>query len=121
MRLDDHPRVRCSARITRGLLDDVIVMCTGEFWRLPITEGSAGRDHNRNAFKLVMAGGGFKPGLTYGTTDEFGYRAVKTGAVYLTCTRPSSINWGSTTHGWTISIWDVPSDSQIPVSRVPKS
>lgn len=61
----------------RGLLNDVIVMWTGEFGRLPITEGSAGRDHNRNAFTLLMAGGGFQPGLTYGTTDEFGYRAVE--------------------------------------------
>ncbi|MCH2131571.1 MAG: DUF1501 domain-containing protein, partial [Pirellulaceae bacterium] len=61
----------------RGLLNDVVVMWAGEFGRLPITEGAAGRDHNRNAFTVLMAGGGFHPGLTYGTTDEFGYRAVQ--------------------------------------------
>lgn len=61
----------------RGLLDDVIVMWTGEFGRLPITEGSDGRDHNRHAFSLLMAGGGFRPGHIHGATDEFGYKAVE--------------------------------------------
>jgi hypothetical protein len=61
----------------RGLLDDVIVMWTGEFGRLPITENANGRDHNRHAFSLLMAGGGFRQGLTYGATDEFGYAAVE--------------------------------------------
>ena len=61
----------------RGLLDDVIVMWTGEFGRLPITEGSDGRDHNRHAFSLLMAGGGFRGGHTHGATDEFGYKAVE--------------------------------------------
>ena len=61
----------------RGLLDDVIVMWTGEFGRLPITEGSDGRDHNRHAFSLLMAGGGFKGGHIHGATDEFGYKAVE--------------------------------------------
>ena len=61
----------------RGLLDDVIVQWTGEFGRLPITEGSDGRDHNRHAFSLLMAGGGFKPGHIHGATDEFGYKSVE--------------------------------------------
>jgi len=61
----------------RGMFDEVMVMWTGEFGRLPITEGADGRDHNRHAFSLFMAGGGFKPGLTYGATDEFGYAAVE--------------------------------------------
>ena len=60
----------------RGLLDDVIVMWTGEFGRLPITEGANGRDHNRHAFSLFMAGGGFKGGHIHGATDEFGYASV---------------------------------------------
>jgi uncharacterized protein (DUF1501 family) len=60
----------------RGLLDSTIVMWTGEFGRLPITQGGSGRDHNRYGFSLVMAGGGFKKGLVYGETDEFGYKAV---------------------------------------------
>jgi len=61
---------------TRGLLDTTIVMWTGEFGRLPITQGGSGRDHNRYGFSLLMAGGGFKRGFTYGATDEFGYKAV---------------------------------------------
>ena len=50
---------------------------SGEFGRLPITEGSNGRDHNRNAFTTLLAGGGFKAGLTYGSTDDFGYAAIE--------------------------------------------
>ena len=61
----------------RGLLDETIVMWSGEFGRLPITEGSNGRDHNRNAFTTLLAGGGFKAGLTYGSTDDFGYAAIE--------------------------------------------
>ena len=60
----------------RGLLDSTIVMWTGEFGRLPITQGGGGRDHNHHAFSLLMAGGGFKKGIVYGETDEFGYRSV---------------------------------------------
>lgn len=61
----------------RGLLDEVIVVWTGEFGRLPITEGADGRDHNRNAFSLLLAGGGFKAGHIHGGTDEFGYKSVE--------------------------------------------
>jgi hypothetical protein len=60
----------------RGLLDQTIVMWTGEFGRLPITQGGTGRDHNRHAFTLLLAGGGFKAGYIHGATDEFGYQAV---------------------------------------------
>ena len=61
---------------TRGLLDSTIVMWAGEFGRLPTTQNSDGRDHNRNAFTIWFAGGGFKKGLIYGETDEFGYKSV---------------------------------------------
>ena len=61
---------------SRGLLDSTIVMWAGEFGRLPTTQNSDGRDHNRNAFSLFFAGGGFKQGFTYGETDEFGYKSV---------------------------------------------
>ncbi len=61
---------------SRGLLDETIVMWAGEFGRLPTTQNGDGRDHNRNAFTLWFAGGGFKKGLIHGETDEFGYRAV---------------------------------------------
>ena len=60
----------------RGLLDSTIILWTGEFGRLPITQGGTGRDHNRYAFTLLLAGGGFKAGHIHGTTDEFGYKAV---------------------------------------------
>lgn len=60
----------------RGLLEDVIVMWTGEFGRLPITEGADGRDHNRHAFSLLLGGGGFKGGHIHGATDDFGYKSV---------------------------------------------
>jgi hypothetical protein len=61
----------------RGLLDSTIVIWTGEFGRLPITQGGTGRDHNRHAFTLLVSGGGFKPGFIHGATDEFGYRAIE--------------------------------------------
>ena len=61
----------------RGLLDSTIVLWTGEFGRLPIAQGKDGRDHNRRAFSLWIAGGGFKKGYVHGATDEFGYKAVK--------------------------------------------
>jgi len=61
----------------RGLLESTIVVWTGEFGRLPVSQNGNGRDHNRNAFGLFVAGGGFKKGYIHGATDEFGYRAVE--------------------------------------------
>ncbi|WP_406696777.1 DUF1501 domain-containing protein [Singulisphaera sp. Ch08] len=61
----------------RGLLDSTIVLWTGEFGRLPISQGADGRDHNRHAFSLWLAGGGFKQGYCHGATDEFGYKSVE--------------------------------------------
>jgi Protein of unknown function (DUF1501) len=61
---------------SRGLLDSTIVMWAGEFGRLPTTQNGDGRDHNRNAFTIWFAGGGFKKGCIYGETDEFGYKSV---------------------------------------------
>jgi Protein of unknown function (DUF1501) len=61
----------------RGLLDSTIVMWTGEFGRLPVSQGPDGRDHNRHAFSLWLAGGGFKKGYVHGATDEFSYRSVR--------------------------------------------
>jgi len=61
----------------RGLLDDTLVIWGGEFGRTPMVQGgSDGRDHHPNAFTMWLAGGGIKPGLTYGTSDDFGFRAV---------------------------------------------
>jgi len=60
----------------RGLLDETIVVWTGEFGRLPVSQNGSGRDHNRNAFSLLLAGGGFKAGHVHGATDDFGYKAA---------------------------------------------
>jgi Protein of unknown function (DUF1501) len=61
----------------RGLLEETIVIWSGEFGRLPVSQNGDGRDHNRHAFSLLVAGGGFKPGHIHGATDEFGYRSVE--------------------------------------------
>ena len=63
----------------RGLLDDTIVIWGGEFGRTPMVQGGTddGRDHHPNAFTMWLAGGGFKPGLTLGQTDEFGFNVVE--------------------------------------------
>jgi hypothetical protein len=60
----------------RGLLDRTIVLWSGEFGRLPVSQNGSGRDHNRNAFSLLLAGGGFKAGYVHGATDEVGYKAA---------------------------------------------
>ena len=60
----------------RGLLDETIVLWTGEFGRLPISQKDNGRDHNRHGFSLWLAGGGFKAGYVHGATDDFGYQSV---------------------------------------------
>lgn len=62
----------------RGLLDDTIVVWSGEFGRTPMAQGSSkpenyGRDHHMKAFTCWVAGGGFKSGALVGQTDEFGY------------------------------------------------
>ena len=61
----------------RGLLDSTIVLWTGEFGRLPVSQNGSGRDHNRNAFSLLLAGGGFKAGHVHGATDDVGYKSVE--------------------------------------------
>ncbi len=60
----------------RGLLKDTLVIWGGEFGRTPTTQGSAdkpGRDHHPYGFTMWLAGGGMKPGVTYGSTDEYGF------------------------------------------------
>jgi hypothetical protein len=62
----------------RGMLDDTIVIWGGEFGRTPMVQGgSDGRDHHPNAFTMWLAGGGFKPGITYGESDELGFNVAK--------------------------------------------
>ncbi len=72
----------CAALITdlkqRGMLDDTLVVWGGEFGRTPMTQGGTdGRDHHPNAFTMWMAGGGIKPGLVMGQTDELGFNVTE--------------------------------------------
>ena len=67
---------------SRGMLEDTLVICTSEFGRQPAaqaraTSDSKGRDHNAGAFTTWMAGGGVKPGIGYGSTDELGFESVE--------------------------------------------
>jgi uncharacterized protein (DUF1501 family) len=67
----------------RGLLEDTLVLWGGEFGRTPMVESNSdagrklGRDHHPQAFTMWLAGGGVKPGITIGETDEFGFHVVK--------------------------------------------
>ncbi|MBN8733883.1 MAG: DUF1501 domain-containing protein [Acidobacteria bacterium] len=64
----------------RGLLEDTLVIWGGEFGRTPMVQGVGkpdGRDHHPNAFTMWMAGGGLKPGLVLGETDELGFNVVR--------------------------------------------
>ena len=61
----------------RGLLDETLVIFSGEFGRTPFSQSSVGRDHNPYGFSMWMAGGGLQKGLIYGQTDEYGYRVVE--------------------------------------------
>lgn len=60
----------------RGLLDETLILWGGEFGRTPTSENGTGRDHNHYGFTTWMAGGGVKGGMTYGETDDFGFKAV---------------------------------------------
>ena len=61
----------------RDMLKDTLVLWGGEFGRTPVAQGKDGRDHNPHAFTMFLAGGGVKPGLSYGATDDYGYYSVE--------------------------------------------
>jgi arylsulfatase A-like enzyme len=68
---------------SRGLFDDTLVVCGSEFGRTPVVEigggvgiTQSGRDHNPFGFSMWLAGGGVKGGITYGVTDDFGFKVV---------------------------------------------
>jgi hypothetical protein len=61
----------------RGLLEETLVIWGGEFGRTPTSENGNGRDHNHYGFSMFLAGGGVRGGMTYGATDDFGFRAVE--------------------------------------------
>jgi uncharacterized protein (DUF1501 family) len=62
---------------SRGLLDSTLVVWAGEFGRMPMSEGSNGRDHNPHGFSMWFAGGGVRGGQVIGATDAVGLRAVE--------------------------------------------
>ena len=62
---------------SRGLLDETLVIWAGEFGRTPFAQGANGRDHNQYGFTIWMAGGGVKGGISYGETDEAGYKVIE--------------------------------------------
>jgi len=66
----------------RGLLDETLIVFSGEFGRTPMNEERnkskyLGRDHHPHAFSVLLAGGGVKSGLTFGATDDFGYHVIE--------------------------------------------
>ena len=81
----DRPAERRAASIDlkqRGLLDDTLVIWGGEFGRTSYSQGKLtatnyGRDHHPRCFTIWMAGGGIKPGLVYGATDDFSYNVTE--------------------------------------------
>jgi hypothetical protein len=76
--LTDQPIAALLADLkARGMLEDTLVVWGGEFGRTPIAQGTNGRDHNPQGFTTWLAGGGVKPGMAYGNTDEYGYYAVE--------------------------------------------
>ena len=62
---------------SRGLLEDTLVLWAGEFGRTPTAQDGNGRDHNPHGFTVWMAGGGVKPGCSYGATDDYGFYATE--------------------------------------------
>ena len=71
----------CMALITdlkqRGMLEETLIVWAGEFGRTPMSQGGDGRDHHNAGFTVWMCGGGIKPGVIHGATDDFGYSAVE--------------------------------------------
>lgn len=64
----------------RSMLEDTLVVWAGEFGRTPMAQtnkGSPGRDHHNKGFTIWLAGGGVKPGFSYGATDDLGYNAIE--------------------------------------------
>jgi uncharacterized protein (DUF1501 family) len=60
----------------RGMLDETLILWTTEFGRLPSTQGQKGRDHNPYVFTNWLCGGGIKPGVTFGPSDQWGYKPL---------------------------------------------
>lgn len=76
-RATDRPIAALLTDLKRtGLISDTLVIWGGEFGRMPVSQGSGGRDHNPHGFGIFMTGAGIRGGVSYGALDELGYRAV---------------------------------------------
>jgi hypothetical protein len=76
-RATDRPIAALLTDLKRmGLINGTLVIWGGEFGRMPVSQGSGGRDHNPNGFGMFMTGAGVKGGVSYGELDEIGYRAA---------------------------------------------
>jgi uncharacterized protein (DUF1501 family) len=76
--LIDQPTAALLADLKqRGLLDETLVLFGSEFGRLPMAQGSDGRDHNITGYSMFLTGAGVRTGLTYGATDELGIKSVE--------------------------------------------
>jgi len=62
---------------SRGMLEETLVVWTGEFGRTPFAQGTNGRDHNPSAASMWLAGAGIKGGTIFGRTDDYGYRVIE--------------------------------------------
>ena len=71
----------------------------GEFGRMPVSQGSNGRDHNPNGFLVWMAGAGIKGGASHGETDESAIKPLSIPSPSTTCTPRCCTCWASTTSG----------------------
>src|SRR5687767_7965438 len=81
----DHPRLAAEVDKpiagliadlkSRGMLEDTLLIWGGEFGRTPTGQGTDGRDHNPHGFTWFLAGGGVKPGFSFGATDDYGFYA----------------------------------------------
>ena len=80
---------------SRGLLDETIVVCAGEFGRTPRVNGSAGRDHWSRSMAVLLAGGGFPGGAAYGSTDDRGTAPTRDACSPTTWPPPCSSGWAS--------------------------
>jgi hypothetical protein len=81
-RIDQPVAVLIKDLRQRGMLDNTLILFTSEFGRTPFTQSAAdqvgtGRDHNQTGFTVWMAGAGLKPGISYGATDDVGYKSVE--------------------------------------------
>ena len=92
----------------RGMLDDTLIICGGEFGRTPFREGRTasskllGRDHFPDCYSMWLAGGGIKPGCLTASRTSSAFRSPATKSTSTICKPRSCTCWASTTRNWSI-------------------